>query len=136
MLNRKGREQWVLSRVRVDSSGFYSIRGIKGTRAFVNMLTAMYMYEPSPKYPIAHPRAFAACSVAGDPHLNERFCCWACRRQSDEGEVKSLWPSMSSFYPTLARFARFCLANGMDDSCTLGQHLHPGFQDLAWETLG
>ena len=36
----------------------------KGARAFVNMHTALYMCEPTAKYPIAHPRAFAACSLS------------------------------------------------------------------------
>ena len=37
-----------------------------GERAWVNLHIALYLYDPTYKYPIAHPRAFVACSVAGD----------------------------------------------------------------------
>ena len=105
----------------------------KGTRAFVNMHTAMYMYEPSEKYPIAHPRAFTACSLAGDPQLYERFCCWACRRQSDEGEVKSLWPSMTSF----TNHWHIEHASALQTEwMTLALWGNVSIQDLAWEILG
>ena len=59
----------------------------KGIRAFVNMHTAMNMYEPSEKDPLAHPRAFAACSLAGDPQLYERFCCAAARQMMEKSNL-------------------------------------------------
>ena len=81
---------------RMDQEGI-SKSWEKGRRAFVNMHLSMYLYSPASKYPSADPRAFAACSVSGYPNLPERFCCWSCRKQSAEGEIESLWPSMSHF---------------------------------------
>ena len=93
----------------------------------------MYMYEPSEKYPIAHPRAFAACSLAGDPQLYERFCCWACRRQTNDGEVKSLWPSMTS----LTNHWHIEHASALQTEwTTLALWGNISIQDLAWEILG
>ena len=105
----------------------------KGTRAFVNMHTALYMYEPSAKYPIAHPRAFAACSLAGDAQLYERFCCWTCRRQVDEGEVKSLWPDMFSFKQHWHVEHASALQT---EWTTLALYGGVTVEDLAWEILG
>ena len=105
----------------------------KGTRAFVNMHTALYMYEPTAKYPVAHPRAFAACSLAGDAHLYERFCCWTCRRQVDEGEVKSLWPDMFSF----TQHWHVEHASALQTEwTTLALYGSVTVQDLAWDILG
>ena len=72
------------------------------SRAFVNLHVGLYMYDATAQYPVAHPRAFAACSVAGDSTLKERFCCWSCRKQVQEGEVKTLWPDIVYLYATLA----------------------------------
>ena len=105
----------------------------KGTCAFVNMHTALNMYEPTAKYPIAHPRAFAACSLAGDAQLYERFCCWACRHQVDDGEVKSLWPDMFSFTQ------HWHVEHASDlqtEWTTLALYGGVTLQDLAWEILG
>ena len=81
----------------------------------------------------AHPRAFAACSLAGDPQLYERFCCWACRRQTDDGEVKSLWPSMTSFthHWHVEHASAF-----QTEWTTLALYGDVSLQDLAWEILG
>ena len=105
----------------------------KGTRAFVNMHTALYMYEPTAKYPIAHPRAFAACSLAGDAQLYERFCCWTCRRQVDGGEIKSLWPDMFSF---TQHWHVEHVSDLQTEWTTLALYGGATLQDLAWEILG
>ena len=68
-----------------------------GERAWVNLHIALYLYDPTRKYPIAHPRAFAACSIAGDAALPERFCCWSCQNVTTGGTAKSLWPDMDAF---------------------------------------
>ena len=67
-----------------------------GERTWVNLHIALYLYDPTRKYPIAHPRAFAACSIAGDAALPERFC-WSCQNITTGGTAKSLWPDMDSF---------------------------------------
>ena len=84
-------------------------------------------------YPIAHPRALAACSLAGDPQLYERFCSWACRCQTDDGEVKSLWPSMTSF----TNHWHIEHASALQTEwTTLALWGNISIQDLAWEILG
>ena len=40
----------------------------KNSRAFVNLHVALYMYDPTAKYPVAHPKGF--CSM---------FTCWRCQ---------------------------------------------------------
>ena len=94
---------------------------------------ALYMYDPTAKCPVAHPRAFAACSLAGDASLYERFCCWTCRRPVDEGEVKSLWPDMFSF----TQHWHVEHASTLNtDWTTLALYGGVTVQDLAWEILG
>ena len=78
-----------------------------GERAWVNLHIALYLYDPTYKYPVAHPRAFAACSVAGDAALPERYCCWSCQNMTSSGTAKSLWPDMELFYLSLAPGSRF-----------------------------
>ena len=91
------------------------------------------MYDPTAKYPVAHSRAFAACSLAGDASLYERFCCWTCRRPVDEGEVKSLWPDMFSF----TQHWHLEHASTLNtDWTTLALYGGVTVQDLAWEILG
>ena len=91
------------------------------------------MYEPTAKHPVAHPRAFAACSFAGDASLYERFCCWTCRRQVDEGEVKSLWPDIFSF----TQHWHVEHASALQTEwTTLALYGGVTVQDLAWEILG
>ena len=69
----------------------------KVERAWANTYTPMHLDSPSTKNPVAHSRAFAACSVSGDPNLPERYCCWSCRKQTAGGEIKGLWPTMLAF---------------------------------------
>ena len=103
------------------------------SRAFVNLHVGLYMYDPSAKYPVAHPRAFAACSLAGDASLYERFCCWTCRKQVEEGEVKSLWEDMHSF----TQHWHVDHASTLNtDWTTLALYGGITIQDLAWEILG
>ena len=89
--------------------------------------------SPPAKYPVAHPRAFAARSLAGDASLYERFCCWTCRRQVDEGEVKPLWPDMFSF---TQHWHVEHASTLQTDWTTLALHGGVTVQDLAWEVLG
>ena len=105
----------------------------RDSRAFVNLHVGLYMYDPSAKHPVAHPRAFAACSLAGDASLYERFCCWSCRKQVEEGEVKSLWQDMHSF----TQHWHVDHASTLNtDWTTLALYGGVTIQDLAWEILG
>ena len=105
----------------------------RDSRAFVNLHVGLYMYDATAKYPVAHPRAFAACSLAGDASLYERFCCWSCRKQVEEGEVKSLWPDMHSF----TQHWHVEHASTLNtDWTTLALYGGVTVQDLAWELLG
>ena len=105
----------------------------KDSRAYVNLHVALSMYDPTAKYPAAHPRAFAACSLAGDASLYERFSCWTCRRQVEEGEAKSLWPDMFSF----TQHWHVEHASTLNtDWTTLALYGGVTVQDLAWELLG
>ena len=103
------------------------------SRAFVNLHVGLYLYDATAKYPIAHPRAFAACSVAGDANLPERFCCWTCRKQVPEGEVKTLWPDMFTF----TQHWHVEHASDLNTEWT-AMALYGGVTvpDLAWELLG
>ena len=93
----------------------------------------LHMYDPTAKYPVAHPRAFAACSLAGDAGLYERYCCWSCRKQVQEGEVKTLWPDMFSF----TQHWHVEHASTLNtDWATLALYGGVTVQDLAWEILG
>ena len=103
------------------------------SRAFVNLHVGLYLYDATAKYPIAHPRAFAACSVAGDANLPERFCCWTCRKQVPEGEVKTLWPDMFTFTQ------HWHVEHASDlntEWTTLALYGGVTIPDLAWELLG
>ena len=91
------------------------------------------MYDATAKYPVAHPRAFAACSLAGDSTLKARFCCWSCRKQVQEGEVKTLWPDMFTFTQ------HWHVEHASDlntEWTTLALYGGVTIPDLAWELLG
>ena len=47
----------------------------EGAKAWVNLHVGLYLYEPSYKYSICHPRCLAACTVSKDLTLDEPFCC-------------------------------------------------------------
>ena len=103
------------------------------SRAFVNLHVGLYMYDATAKYPVAHPRAFAACSLAGDSNLRERFCCWSCRKQVREGEVKTLWPDMFTFTQ------HWHVEHASDlntEWTTLALYGGVTIPDMAWELLG
>ena len=103
------------------------------SRALVNLHVGLYMYDATAKYPVAHPRAFAACSLAGDSNLRERFCCWSCRKQVREGEVKTLWPDMFTFTQ------HWHVEHASDlntEWTTLALYGGVSIPDLAWELLG
>ena len=103
------------------------------SRAFVNLHVGLYMYDATAKYPVAHPRAFAACSLAGDANLRERFCCWSCRKQVREGEVKTLWPDMFTFTQ------HWHVEHASDlntEWTTLALYGGVTIPDMAWELLG
>ena len=102
------------------------------SRAFVNLHVGLYLYDATAKYPVAHPRAFATCSVAGDANLPERFCCWTCRKQVPEGEVKTLWPDMFTFTQ------HWHVEHASDlntEWTTLALYGGVTIPDLAWELL-
>ena len=68
-----------------------------GERAWVNLHIALYLYDPASKYPIAHPRAFAACSIAGLLHYLSGFAAGRARNSTTGSTAKSLWPDMVAY---------------------------------------
>ena len=102
-------------------------------RAWVNLHIALYLYDPSRKYPIAHPRAFAACSVAGDAALPERFCCWSCQNVTTGGAVKSLWPDMDVF---TYHWHQVHASQLQTDWTELALQFGLTIADLSWALLG
>ena len=92
----------------------------------------MHLHSPTSKHP-TDLRAFAACSVLGDPNLPERFCCWSCRKQSAEGEIKSLRPSMDFF----TQHWHVSHASALQTEwTTLALWGSISIEDLAWEIVG
>ena len=104
-----------------------------GERAWVNLHIALYLYDPTYKYPVAHPRAFAACSVAGDAALPERFCCWSCQNMTSSGTAKSLWPDMNSF---TYHWHQAHASQLQDDWTELALQHGVTIDDLSWALLG
>ena len=104
-----------------------------GERAWVNLHIALYLYDPTYKYPVAHPRAFAACSVAGDAALPERYCCWSCQNMTSSGTAKSLWPDMSSF---TFHWHQVHASQLNDDWTDLALYSGVTIDDLSWALLG
>ena len=104
-----------------------------GERAWVNLHIALYLYDPTYKYPVAHPRAFAACSVAGDAALPERYCCWSCQNMTSSGTAKSLWPDMDSF---TYHWHQVHASQLNDDWTDLALNNGVTIDDLSWALLG
>ena len=104
-----------------------------GERAWVNLHIALYLYDPTYKYPIAHPRAFAACSVAGDAALPERYCCWSCQNMTSSGTAKSLWPDMCSF---TFHWHQVHASQLNDEWTDLALYNGVTIDDLSWALLG
>ena len=109
----------------------------EGAKAWVNLHVGLYLYEPSYKYSICHPRCLAACTVSKDLTLDEPFCCWTCNKRpsgSLPNEVyRTLWPTHTDFV------WHWCLehANPSQKAWTsLANSVGITASDLAFELLG
>ena len=70
------------------------------SRCWCNLHLCLYMYCPSWKYCIAHPRAFAACVLSSDVALEDPWCCWACYVPTSGKEgahLKTVWHTLDDF---------------------------------------
>ena len=109
----------------------------EGAKAWVNLHVGLYLYEPSYKYSICHPRCLAACTVSKDLALDEPFCCWTCNKRPSgalPGEVyRTLWPSHTAFV------WHWCLEHANPSQkawSNLANSVGITASDLAFELLG
>ena len=109
----------------------------EGAKAWVNLHVGLYLYEPSYKYSICHPRCLAACTVSKDLALDELFCCWSCNKRgpgSLPNEVyRTLWPTHTAFV------WHWCLEHANPSQKTwsnLANSVGITASDLAFELLG
>ena len=109
----------------------------EGAKAWVNLHVGLYLYEPSYKYSICHPRCLAACTVSKDLTLDEPFCCWTCNKRpsgSLPNEVyRTLWPTHTAFV------WHWCLEHANPSQkawSNLANSVGITASDLAFELLG
>ena len=109
----------------------------EGAKAWVHLHVGLYLYEPSYKYSICHPRCLAACTVSKDLTLDEPFCCWTCNKRpsgSLPNEVyRTLWPTHTAFV------WHWCLEHANPSQkawSNLANSVGITASDLAFELLG